>query len=289
MTHIEVIPDLSDHTGPARQFLMRHGLEGKRPTIALLRQILALFSKLPYENLSKIIKYQCTGSRHDAVRLPDEVFEAHLRFGLGGTCFSLTFSLLTLLHRSGFKVSPVMADMAYGPNTHCALILHWMDGIYLIDPGYLLTDPMPLTPDGAHLKTAVSIVDVLFDRAQGIYHLWTTISGQRKWRYSFSAHSVSMATFFSHWRDSFQWNGMHGLCLNKLTQDRMVYVHKNFMCETSVNGKVNHRIKDHYHHTIARVFSIDPQIVEQALAAVKERVKMDQALKSDAIAQKAGA
>ena len=269
MTPMQSLQETETYCHAAQDFLIQKGLHRNRPDIDQLKAILEVFAALPYENLSKIIKYHHAPQGGHSVRFPDEVFEDHLKHGLGGTCFSLAYSLLTLLHFCEFQAYAVLADMRYGRQTHCAVVLLWEDEKYLIDPGYLLTRPLRIVPQGeSRMQTAVSVVELLYESAQGAYQLWTTQSGNRKWRYSWVDHPVSMDEFHARWMDSFQWNGMHGLCLNKISQDRMVYLHKNFMRETSINGKRNFKINDHYPQVVARTFAIDVHIVEEAQAAV---------------------
>ena len=252
------------------------GLRAERPSLEGLERLLSAFTHLPYENLSKILKYR--QQRSEAIRLPDEVVEDHARFGLGGTCFSLTFFLLSLLTEAGYDAYSVLADMRYGANTHCAAVLLWEGRKYLIDPGYLLTRPLAIHRDRiSRMTTAVSTVELLFDPTDERYHLYTLQNGERKWRYVWTDAPTPMEDFFSHWRDSFHWSGMRGLCLNRVADDRMVYVHKRYLRETSLSGKKSLKIKDQYHATIERVFGIRQETVEAALAAVEENLALDRA------------
>jgi len=132
--------DAAGHDEAVRLFRRRYNiLSGRRPDEILLQNILAGFANLPYENLSKIIKFHRHGA-HEAerLRLPEEVIEDHLRRRLGGTCFSLTFFLQAILLHHGFTCYIVMADMRAGKNIHGAMIV-WLNGVkHLVDPGYLL-------------------------------------------------------------------------------------------------------------------------------------------------------
>ena len=62
-----------------------------------LTRILVSFARIPYENISKLIKLSETGGEWDRFRLPAEVWEDFRRNNLGGTCFSLTFFLWAIL------------------------------------------------------------------------------------------------------------------------------------------------------------------------------------------------
>jgi len=92
------------------------------------------------------------GNPRQARRLPREVLDDHRDFGTGGTCFSLTAALLHLIRALGYDAEPILADRRYGQNTHCALLL-WIDGRpHLLDPGYLILDPVPLHRSPAHWR-----------------------------------------------------------------------------------------------------------------------------------------
>ena len=128
----------------ALQFLQRHHIPADLPSLLLLHQLAAAFANLPYENLSKVLRDKQTSQRDEVRRLPNEVLNDYYRLGAGGTCFSLTWTLLQLLRALGFVAEPLLADRRYGPDTHSALVI-WLDGVkHLLDPGYLITSPIPL-------------------------------------------------------------------------------------------------------------------------------------------------
>src|SRR5262245_7867704 len=78
-------------------FLGHFGLKDVGEPTQLLRQVVAAFAHLPYENLTKIIRDAEEGDASRARRPPREVWTDHQRLGAGGTCFSLTATLLYLL------------------------------------------------------------------------------------------------------------------------------------------------------------------------------------------------
>jgi len=108
----------------ARDFLRYYNISAATAcSIDKLGEVLQAFIAIPYENLSKIIKFNQKHQDADLLRLPDEVWQDFRRHRLGGTCFSLTFFLDAVLHELGFTTYPVMARMNTGPNRHCALII----------------------------------------------------------------------------------------------------------------------------------------------------------------------
>ena len=98
-------------------------LKLEKPDLPTLQKILEKFATIPYENISKIIKLSQAWENEQKIRLPEEVIDDHANFHLGGTCFSLTFFLETILLHQGFQCYPVMADMKAGRNIHCAIIV----------------------------------------------------------------------------------------------------------------------------------------------------------------------
>ncbi len=235
----------------------------------LLHFILKSFALFPYENLSKIIKYEKHRDGMEKLRLPLEVMQDHVEKRLGGTCFSLTFFLQTILTDHGFQNYPVMADMSWGSNVHCALIVILGNREYLVDPGYLFTQPMELPSNTRRLyRTEFSGVELAFDPGTEMYHLRTFDKNQVKWRYCFIKKAVEPQRFLSFWLDSFRWNSMHGLCLNRVSAGKMTYIHKTYMRETDFHARRNFQIRNRYHETIKEVFGIDPELTEEALASL---------------------
>jgi len=247
-----------------------------RPELKFLREIIAHFSRLPYENISKIIKLnRYFGSNHK-LRLPEEVMDDHSNFRLGGTCFSLTFFLQTILTHNGFYCYPVMADMRAGRNIHCALIVQLKGVKYLVDPGYLLSQPMEINPRIPRLyRTEFTGVELRYDSKVGCYNLFTFNRHEVKWRYRFYDRPTKAEEFLQHWQASFSKNTMHGICLTKVTPQGLIYVHKTFMRETTFEGKRNFNIKKNYHATIHEVFGIEPQLIEQAEVALVENLQRE--------------
>ncbi|MFC1682784.1 arylamine N-acetyltransferase [Candidatus Zixiibacteriota bacterium] len=240
------------------------------PELDLLNKLVEAYAKYPYENISKIIKLNSHLEDADPIRLPEEVVEGHLREGLGGTCFSLTYTLQTILTQNGFDCYPVMAHMRAGRNIHCALVALVGENKYLIDPGYLLGRPVELHPEKPFsFWNQFARVELFYLPEDGAYHLYTFSGQERKWRYSFVDQPTGPKDFLKYWQDSFHKNAMHGICLNRVTPKGLVYVRKRFMRRITPGGKKNVNIKRNYHAAIEQTFSIRKEIVDQALAALE--------------------
>lgn len=248
------------------------GFSAGKPDLEFLRRILSVFSRIPYENLSKIIKYGQFFEDIQRIRLPLEVMESYRSKRLGGTCFSLTFFLQSILCVTGYDCYPVMADMRRGRNVHCALIVLLQDRHFLVDPGYLLNEPVLLCPEERNvLRTPFAGLEVIFDRQHAVYRVSTFNDREKQWRYSFRDLPAGPDVFLGFWLDSFLWNSMNGLCLNRLDREGMIYIHNHYMRQTSFHRRESVNIQCRYHAVIESVFGIEPDVLEEALAALKAK------------------
>jgi len=267
--------DAAQHHEAVELFLKRYrSSSGRQATETALKKILAGFSNLPYENLSKIIKFHRHGA-HEAerLRLPEEVIEDHLQSHLGGTCFSLTFFLQAILLHHGFPCYIVMADMKAGRNIHCAMVVMLGGVKYLVDPGYLLRQPLALDPNRPRLyHTEFTGVELRFNPAHNAYEVFTFNRQEMKWRYRFVDRPTPSQEFLQHWQASFHRNSMNALCLTRATAEELIYIRRDFMRITNLEGKRNVSIKGKYHATIQQAFGIAPEYVEQALSALRENL-----------------
>ncbi len=252
----------------------------ERPTgLDLLSVILTHFSNFPYENISKIIKYHHHFEGVQKIRLPREIMEDHVQYHLGGTCFSLTYFLEAILTHHGYLCYPAMADMRWGKNVHCVLVVELDKRKYLVDPGYLLNQPMELSADKPRLfKTEFTGVELNFHDGGAVIDVYTFDKTGKRWRYRFVDRPVSIETFLMHWLASFQWNSMHGLCLTRVEKDRLIYIHKTFMRETTFGQKKNYNIKNTLHASIQGIFGIDSKLVEEALTAIESNMAREREL-----------
>ncbi|NOY77056.1 MAG: arylamine N-acetyltransferase [Calditrichaeota bacterium] len=277
MAHGHFILDPEKNEDSVQIFRDYFRLSRPEATPDFLEEVLSAFSVLPYENISKIIKLNRHFNEDDKrIRLPEEVISDHISKKLGGTCFALTYFLQSILVQTGFKTYPVMADMRAGENIHTANIVLWKGRKFLIDPGYLLNHPMEIHSKRPRVyKTEFTGVELRFDPATDYYHLYTFDREEVRWRYRFKDQPVSWDAFFQYWQESFFKPGMHGINLTRLTPDGLIFVHNDFMRETSFSGKRNIKIKKNYHEAISRVFGIDKQIIEQAQAALSENLRLE--------------
>jgi arylamine N-acetyltransferase len=254
-----------------QQFLAAHEIVKRKP-VETLRAIGQAFSHLPYENLTKIIRHAETGNVEEARRMPGEVLADHQCSGAGGTCFSLTWTLLQLVRALGFAAEPILADRRYGANTHCALLV-WIDSQpHLLDPGYLLVDPLPLPREGEVTVPTTFNQVKLVTQDETKLALHTIQQSRQVHRLDYKPRPVDTSTFLRVWDESFDWEMMTYPLISKIKAGRQWYLQKNHLVVRDHQGsQLVDLTEDTMAVQIAQQFGIDLAIVELALRIVRRR------------------
>ncbi|MBN1435253.1 arylamine N-acetyltransferase [Candidatus Fermentibacterales bacterium] len=273
-----------------------YGLRPGGVSIGVLRDVSRAFSRLPWENLTKLLSrsgyveergqdwirggagvppelLRGFAARTDSVdpgpfRLTDRVMEDHAGLGSGGTCFSLTNALGSILSDLGFTVFPLLADMRHGSGIHCALVVHHEGSRYLLDPGYLVPEPVKVSPEAAAEEVACggSLMTYSFD-AEGRSATLSTRSGDAAsstWRYDASLDPVSPRSFAQRWLQSFDASGLRSLHLNSMAGDRRLSAHNHNLRVDSGSNRENRKLRDHYPGEISRAFGISEHLAARA-------------------------
>jgi arylamine N-acetyltransferase len=271
--------DARDAARAVGLFEDRYGATPPRGDLGSLYELLERFSHLPYENLTKIIAWD-GGLTAPAPRGPLPVVEDHLRLGTGGTCFSLAELLRQLLRAAGFASQPLMAHMAHGDNIHCALRVEAGGRSYLVDPGYVLREPVPFDagpsrPSGLLLAPVGSrpLPSGVRPTLAGELDLFTLEADTPRWRYRISTRAPSAAEFLEHWRRSFYQPGMSSLLASRLTEEgELLYLHNHKLRRQSAAAKSTLNVRADLEHAVADSFGIDPDVTRRA-AAIIARVR----------------
>lgn len=257
------------------QMFVRHfAIDLRQEPETLLQQVVAKFACLPYENLSKIVREAERGRTPEARRDPYEVIADHIRQGTGGTCFSLTATLLHLLRQLGWQVQPILADRPYGPNTHCALLL-WKDNQpHLVDPGFLLTEPIPL-PTCQSLELTTSFHRVLLTPRQEGRRLDLYVvspRGEKQHRITFKTDPVDWGEFLRIWDASFDWDMMRYPLLTQVRNGEHIYLKGNRLQRRTRQATLRKEVPPtELAAFIHRIFGIAPTIIHQALSIWNQR------------------
>jgi arylamine N-acetyltransferase len=192
-----------------KRFFTRYGIDPHLDNDRLMVSIANVFSRIPYENLTKIIKSDGLLNPESAIRYPREVLEDHLKWGTGGTCFSLTAAIIAVYGALGFMAYPLLADRHYGTDTHCGLVVLHQKNELLVDPGYLLFVPTPL-PVTTMVRVHLGYSTIELNPVDGgkRIELITEVRGSRKLRLTYKRAIVDPETFVRAWKASFAWEMM---------------------------------------------------------------------------------
>ena len=262
-------------------------------------------SNITYENLTKIIRLEQTGSATGARKLDDSDQNDIDSWMGGGTCFSMTWHLYQTLTDMGFKPRLVMGHKRKERNIHCALILPDPDSSlttnhqpltaplsseiplratvgsdliaqssYLLDPGYLIFDPLPMPlpqPFGtgeAFFPLAPNCVRLVRPTLESM-ELWTGGAGApMKLRFEYPVEGVSVEEFKHHWNESFYREMMTYPVLNRLDREKGVqyyYQKGNLVVRNATGSQMTKIAPADRVQTLSDIFKLSPDIIEKAL------------------------
>ena len=252
------------------EFLDYFHLDGFEPSRRIFFASTRAFSRIPYENITKIIRWAEAGSDEKARRGPEEVVSDHIRWGTGGTCFSLTAALCHIVRRMGFEAEYLLADRGYGHNAHSALSVR-IDGIsYLVDPGFLISEPVPLTLVDSMKIASGGEQFTLIPNANEI-SLFTERGGKSVHRLTYKMTPVNVSDFLKAWDASFQWEMMHYPLLARTMEKGRIYL-RGSMFQVSDYDSVK-RVTIPEDELVAKIsgeFGIHQGLVERALTLLKK-------------------
>ncbi|PWK93243.1 N-acetyltransferase [Hallerella porci] len=236
-------------------------------------------SHVTYENLTKIIRYSQAKSADGARRL-DDCYENDLDAWMGGgTCFSLTWHLYRKLLEMGYSPKLLMGDKRIEKNIHCALLLPVDGEDFLLDPGYLIFDPLKI-PAAIPFQIAQVFYPlkpnvVRLDLENGVLGLFTgSLKGPLKLRFTFDIRGVSPQEFQRHWSESFDREMMTYPVLNKLDREKGIqyYYQKGNLLIRDENGSRMKKIApENQVEKIHEIFGMDKETVERALGSLRSQ------------------
>ena len=253
--------------------LLRH-TPNDDPRLLALGAVASAFSTLPYENLTRIIRYH--EQRLSPFRTPEIVVSDHIADHSGGTCFSLTSTLLHIVRWLGFEAEPLLADRRYGANTHSALLVRIDGEPHLLDPGFLINRPVPLTAitaaDGIELPTDFNRV-VLRREGEHALQLLTRNNQQGEtYRLTFKTRPADSAEFINAWKSSFETAILHKPVLTKVADGRQWFLNARRLQVRELGNSSKRQLSDEelLAEIVAR-FGIRRGIVQQALTILRRQ------------------
>lgn len=259
------------HRGASRALLEYFSLKPAGPLDVFLTGLMDRYTMIPYENLSKIVRRESTGMEEERLRLPEEVFQNYLERGLGGTCFSLAYYLLSVLHTAGLSAYICMAHMGRRMNVHCVTVVEAPEGKCLLDPGYVITKPVPMRKEApVFVALPHTYVGLTYDPPRSVFELSTGGPEAMKRRYWFEDVPVSFSDLYVYWQRSFTLDTLNDVCFTMRRGESLIYLHGNYFRETCIAGARSERIKGSLEHAIGSLLGVKAPIVEKALAALHE-------------------
>ncbi|MBN1552942.1 arylamine N-acetyltransferase [bacterium] len=229
------------------------------------------FSEIPYENLTKIIRAYTMDEPESRMRRPVEILMDYQRYRTGGTCFALTNCFRDILKGYGYDTWTHMADLGNGRNNHCALSLSLNDRRFLLDPGYLITHPLPLPDTGSIIhNTRLYPVRLEYDPLMGGYYLSTLEPQGEKFRYCLKKTPCDEQSFKRFWMDSFSWPMMNSILITRFDSQGRLYVHDRYLRLESMSNKSTKKIKENYDTILSNITGINCDIITKARLYLSE-------------------
>jgi arylamine N-acetyltransferase len=261
------------NSGLVQQFLDANRIAAEQAPVALLTAAAQAFSRLPFENLTKIIKEAEAGRVEEARRTPAEVLADHWNLGAGGTCFALTSTMLHLVRGLGFQAEPILADRRYGADTHSAFLV-WLDGKpHLLDPGYLIVQPLPV-PTAQDVRIVTPFNELLLVPKNGgaKVELYTRQDQQTTYRLTFKTAPVDAGEFLRAWDVSFDADMMRYPVLSRVAQGKQIYFQKRHLLVRGAKESRRREVTpDRLIAEIAEQFQIAPAVIARALDVLKKK------------------
>ncbi len=225
---------------------------------------------MPYENLTKIIKAGEGLQAGHAKRLPDTVIRDYVQHGTGGTCFSLTAACIAILDACGFGAYPLLADRHYGSDTHCAVMFSHNARLLLLDPGYLIHQPIRLpTVEPVTITSGFQTLELCPHDAGRRVELFTIANNNRRSRLTYKVAPVDGPTFGRAWERSFTWEMMTYPVLTRFADGVHHYL-QGEQLRIRTDGRTTRQTlsaNDEYVF-ISKTLGIDPTIIKQAFSVL---------------------
>lgn len=204
------------------KFIDFFNLKNNEDKLNLLLKILSIFSKIPYENLTKLKEAE-EKNFEKKLRTPYYLIKDFFEKGTGGTCFSLVYFLKNFLEYIGFKTEFLLCDRSYGENTHTLILTEIDNKRFLCDVGYLIYKPIPLEKEIFEFKNSAYNF-LLEDKGKEIYVYTKGEKGFKKFRYKIKMEKVNETDFISAWRKSFEFEMMNHIIITKDVGDGIIYI-----------------------------------------------------------------
>ena len=210
----------------------------------LLHYTLEAFSRIPYENISKIDSFNELGII-SAKHTPEELISNYVTKGTGGTCFPLTLTLARFINSLGYEAHPILADRRYGSDTHCAVIFRRKESPWrIVDPGYLINSPCALPSENLSVRYQLGFATIELrhtgrDKRVDLFTSIGSAAESPRYRLTYKIEPIEEALFDSAWDRSFAFEMMEYPVISLARGGAHIYIQKDTI--TVRDGEIKKR------------------------------------------------
>ncbi|MFA6618368.1 MAG: arylamine N-acetyltransferase [Candidatus Neomarinimicrobiota bacterium] len=223
-------------------------------------QLFSLLKKIPYENVSKILRL--FEKPENRPRSSQTVLREYQENRRGGTCFSLVNLVVRSLKIEGIHAFPVKADIHRRTFPHFFVIIDYNNKNYLVDPGYLINEPIELKEINNINKAGSAISFELKKISEEKYSLSTISSGIKKERYNFSINEVSKEEFWAYWIKSFDY--INEIVASRHIDNKFIYINGHYVQIRSNENLEKYRSAEKSYEYLNTYFHLDHKLIIQA-------------------------
>lgn len=183
-------------------------------TIKYLNKLLSGISQIPYENITKILRLELDKGKRP--RNFSTLLDEYKKDFRGGTCFSLSNAIIEILKKNDISAFPIKVNVERETFPHFFVIIDFMNEHYLIDPGFMIYEPIKLTTKKeATFSSKIANYILKFDEKNNEYSLYSIKNRKKKFRYNFQISPIENEIFIKYWIESFEY-------INKIVASRII-------------------------------------------------------------------
>ena len=256
-------------------FLYFYHLTRKEPSIKYLTEIYTAYFHIPYENLTKIIKFNTVSDERKRLRMPDELIQDHLRMRLGGTCYSLAFTLHQLLSHLGFETYLVTADTYGKVDNHAAVVVIAEGTKFLVDSGFTIPNVIEIAEDRTtYGHNPLGRFQLEYKGYGRLFQLSTRNRRMEKFRFMLKDVPIAEENYIEMWIQSFYSASLDTINIVNVIKDRLIRCRNEILTEYTANGKLQKSIAHNYAQLIEEIFGFPTYITHEAYTLLKEKAEL---------------
>lgn len=217
----------------------------QKNNIEILNNILLEIKTIPYENITKI--FRLVLSSENRPRNFSLLLKENKELFRGGTCFSLSNTIMQLLRNNNISANAIIGEMERETFPHFFVIININDEKYIVDPGFMIYEPVKLTKKEV-IKFSTSITKYLLKyNNEKHYELYSIKNSKKKFRYKFSESCITDEKFKEYWIRSFDY-------LNKIVASRIINNKHIFISGEYVQIRQKNTIEKYKNRKIAHKY-----------------------------------